>query len=383
MNLEDKHIDELFRSAANQSKAPEYHSSYWNEMEAMLNDFQKRRKGLLFWSSFGGVLMLALVSTLLLSVPLETKYSQVSVSLDTELMDLEKTTTKLGVTDNKVNQPSSNKQLNSKQETYGTGGADQQFNTPTTPKYQDKDVSIELTEAKPVQVEQLPLLSTNLGINKNRIDGEINEKIISTKQLPSFSPLTTSLEVGGGLSQVYDNNKSNPTLFNVALKLDYKLNNLIFSSGLGIMIEQNPAITVTDRAQVFGFGVTNFEQSLNYKTLVDMAVPVQVAYQSGKNRFGIGAQLRYLATSSMRFESKENGETMMADNLSGITTGLNPLNVDAYGFYERSLSKNLNLGVRITQQLTSRISSDKYFNNLDRTKVLNGQVYFKYTLFNH
>ena len=60
MILEDKHIDELFRNAANQSSSPEYHSSYWKEMEGLLNDSKNRRKQLLFWSSIGGILMIVL-----------------------------------------------------------------------------------------------------------------------------------------------------------------------------------------------------------------------------------------------------------------------------------------------------------------------------------
>jgi len=46
------------------------------------------------------------------------------------------------------------------------------------------------------------------------------------------------------------------------------------------------------------------------------------------------------------------------------------------------LSENIQIGARLTQQLTSRIANDQYFNNLYRKSVMNAQIYFKYTLFN-
>ena len=87
MNLEDKHIDDLFRDAANQSSAPEYHSSYWKEMEGLLNDSKKRRKGLLFWTGFGGVMMIGLISVLILSISSEAKYNKVNLSLAADAFD--------------------------------------------------------------------------------------------------------------------------------------------------------------------------------------------------------------------------------------------------------------------------------------------------------
>lgn len=388
MNLEDKHIDDLFRNAANQSSAPKYHSSYWKEMEGLLNDSKNRRKGLLFWSSIGGVMMIGLVSALLLSISSETKYNKVDLAFELELLDLSNLSP-LNLSTAYEYELSgnagliSNKVIASKETIITKKGESHENNTSFVIEALENQNKLLLEDNKSIKVEGLPLIPINLGFNTEGLGSKNASQHIQSTSFNSTNPFTTSIELGGGVSQAYDNNKRHPNLFNVSLKLDYKLNNFLFSTGLGVMVEQNTGITVSERAQVYGFGITNFEHSLNYKTLVDIAIPVQAAYQSGKNSFGLGAQLRYLANSSMRFESKQNGETMMADNLSGISTGLNPLNVDAFGFYERSLSNKLSLGLRITQQLTSRIASDKYFSNLDRTKTLNGQFYIKYSIFNH
>jgi hypothetical protein len=388
MNLEDKHIDDLFRNAANQSSAPEYHSSYWKEMEGLLNDSKKRRKGLLFWSGFGGVMMIGLLSVLLLSISSEAKYNKVNLSLaadaleSTNLNQLNSTTKAATEISNSVS-VTSKKGVASEETNIAKEEISQQNNRRTTlVSVTDQNNMPLIEEVTAIDVEQLQLIPINLGFTMGHLSSAIDGQGIQLNSLSAQNPFRASLELGAGLSQVYDNSRSHPRLFNAAVKLDYKLNNFLFSTGLGVIVEQNPGITVSARAQVYGFGVTNFEHSLNYKTLVDVAIPFQAAYQSGKNTFGIGAQLRYLANSSMRFESKENGETISADNLSGLTTGLNPINVDAYAFYERSIGQKISLGLRITQQLTSRIANDNYFNNLDRTKTLNGQVYIKYALFN-
>jgi hypothetical protein len=388
MNLEDKHIDELFRNAANQSAAPEYQSSYWKEMEGLLNDSKNRRKGLLFWSSIGGVMMIGLVSALLLSISSETKYNKVDLAFELELLDLSNLSPLNLSTASEYELSGnagliSNKVIASKETIITKKGESHENNTSSVIEVLENQNKLLLEDNKSIKVEHLPLIPINLGFNTEGLGSENASQHIQATSFNSTNPFATSIELGGGVSQAYDNSKRHPTLFNASLKLDYKLNNFLFSTGLGVMVEQNTGITVSERAQVYGFGITNFEHSLNYKTLVDIAIPVQAAYQSGKNSFGLGAQLRYLANSSMRFESKQNGETMMAHNLSGLSTGLNQLNVDAFGFYERSLSNKLSLGLRITQQLTSRIASDKYFSNLDRTKTLNGQFYIKYSIFNH
>ena len=384
MSLEDKHIDELFRNAANQSKAPEYQASYWLEMEAMLNASKKQRKGFMAWSSFGVLLMIALVSILITAVPSEVKYSKLSIDVHPEISETDLLyTTPTTIEDI---EEVSNSLTPSVIATQSILGKTQQEKIEATSNNQLAAQSVDANQqtlGQLLSIEQLPIQHDENYLNTLKSnDGALGD-LIKRQSIPKVAPFSTSIDVGNGVSQAYDAMKSRPTIFNAGLKVNYTINRFSVSSGFGISVEQNPGITVTDRAQVFGFGVTDFEHSLNYKTLVDIAIPLQVAYQSGKNKFGVGAQLRYLGTTSMRFESKENGETIMANNLSGITTGLNPLNADIYGFYERSLTKNVDLGIRVNQQLTGRIIGDKYFNTLNRHKVLSGQVYLKYTLFNH
>lgn len=387
MNLEDKHIDELFREAANQSQAPLYESDYWNEMEALLNHDENRRKGLVLWSSFGSVLLVGLFSSLFLFNDTSITYFKQALNLNVEAYNQEQINRstenleKLFLEDNiRSAIPSLN--LSSNQDDGLSSLIEKDQNTSNTFDAKlNKTPGSVLTLSLPI--EQLSLRASTRISEIKHIQLEETKQLLNHKQLSAYSPYRTSIELGAGASQVYNNTTNNPYLISAGVKTDYTLNNFVISTGLGISIEKNPGITVSERAKVYGFGVTNFENNLNYKTLVDLVVPIQIAFEVRKNSFGIGAQMRYLAHSSMRYESKENGETMMADNLSGLTTGLNPFNVDAYGFYERSITKNLQLGARITQQLSSRITSSKYFNNLDRTKVFNAQIYLKHTLFNH
>lgn len=389
MNLEDKHIDELFRNAANQSSAPEYQTTYWAEMEAMLNASQKRRKGLVFWTSLGSILMIGLITTLFLSRGSEALYNKADLVLEHERNTSEMNDYQLVSTEKTTSNPVvQNKQENINRLSIASTGAgalktNQNNSGLQQTKIQDKKEIDKQGKPFALVVSSLPLKNYRLSLGSIRMNSDYVDNSVLYPSTKNSKSLSKSIELGAGIAQAYDNSKSHPTLLSAALKLNYRKKDFLFSTGAGISVEQNVGITVSERAKVYGFGVTNFENSLNYKTLVDITVPLQFAYQKGGNTFGIGTQFCYLAGSSMRFESKENGQTMLADNLTGITTGLNPLNVDAYGFYERSIGKNISLGVRISQQLTSRIADDNYFNNLDRNRTLNGQVYLKYSIFTH
>lgn len=389
MNLNDQHIDDLFRKAADTSKSPAYNPSYWSEMEQLLNAERKRRKGLIAWSVFGMILLFGLLSkavTIDCEHPLTYAKIGLSVELNPDYLLEIKSDFEEFIASQKVissEAPSINPfviphiKLSAEQKS---------ANEPNKIHQTNKALTSNPLTVRSIEIDKLS--SNNLTELPNTYTSGIEElgafsKLTSfTRQLPAFSPFYNTFGVGTGLSQAYAENSQNPRILSIEWKLNYKMNRFELSSGLGLTLEKNPGITVSERARVYGFGVTNFENSLNYKTLLDISIPVQLAVIHRKNKFGAGLQLRFLANSSMLFESKANGETMEAKNLSGLTTGLNPLNVDTYVFYERGLSENIQIGARLTQQLTSRIANDQYFNNLYRKSVMNAQIYFKYTLFN-
>ena len=84
MNLNDQHIDDLFRKAADTSKSPAYNPSYWSEMEQLLNAERKRRKGLIAWSVFGMISLFGLLSTAV-TIDREHPLTYAKIGLSVEL----------------------------------------------------------------------------------------------------------------------------------------------------------------------------------------------------------------------------------------------------------------------------------------------------------
>ena len=64
MNLNDKNIDQVFRDAAQNSDAPRYDHSYWKEVNSILNNEDKRKRGFILWSVAGSIIAALLVSSL-------------------------------------------------------------------------------------------------------------------------------------------------------------------------------------------------------------------------------------------------------------------------------------------------------------------------------
>jgi hypothetical protein len=80
MNLDDKNIDQILRDSAQNAPAPNYDSSYWNEVSSILDAESKKKKFLLFWSLGGSLVVVLLFSILLLKsgyVENSILYSQV------------------------------------------------------------------------------------------------------------------------------------------------------------------------------------------------------------------------------------------------------------------------------------------------------------------
>src|SRR5690625_7932945 len=72
MNINNKNIDQIFKDAAHAEKAPEYNPVYWEEMSAILDAKDAKRKRFVYWTISG-----ASVFVLLLSILFTVNYKDV------------------------------------------------------------------------------------------------------------------------------------------------------------------------------------------------------------------------------------------------------------------------------------------------------------------
>lgn len=87
MSEEKDNIDQVFNDAAHSQKAPQYHSSYWTEMNALLNARDAKRRALILWISGGTVVSLLLMATLFVintdTLDTRVQYAQTNLDLET------------------------------------------------------------------------------------------------------------------------------------------------------------------------------------------------------------------------------------------------------------------------------------------------------------
>ena len=382
MSLEDNFIDDLFKKAFLDKKIQPYSPEYWDEFEQNL----ARSKNLNFMAVFSEMSFITLLLSLFLFNNLieESYYNQRALNLISENLNSsnfdkpfiavkKENKTSIKNDKSKVNRYSNEnnfKPLIRKESPNNISN----FNVNTDSDFKNFP-NIELSN----KISELPIIPFYC---QNKIGILPKNEILGDQSNSDKTGFSTNFEIGAGKSQSYAENTILPTTYNLILRTKYAFQNIEFSSGIGLQIENNTNLSVSKRTQVYGFGVTNYEQTINYQTLLHLTVPIQVSYSRNNLKYGVGMQLRMLSSSKLDFENKTNGITTELGNLSGITTGLNRINFDSYLFCERKLNERMNLGVKLSKQLTSTVRNENYFNNLVNQKSINASVYLTFKINN-
>lgn len=384
MSLEDNFIDDLFKKAFLDKKIQPYSPEYWDEFEQNL----ARRKKLNFMAVFSEMLFITLLLSLFLfnNLTEESYYNQSALNLISENVNSTnfdkpfiavKKENKTSINNDKSNVNRYSNENNFKRIIRKeTPNNISNFNVNTN---FDSDFKNFPNIGLSIKISELPLIPF---YSQNKIGILTKNEILVDQSNSDKLGFSTNFEIGAGKSQSYAENTILPTTYNLILRTKYAFQNVEFSSGIGLQIENNTNLLVSKRAQVYGFGVTNYEQTINYQTLLHLTIPIQASYSRNNLKYGVGMQLRMLSSSKLDFENKTNGITTESGNLSGITTGLNRINFDSYLFCERKLNERMNLGVKLSKQLTSTIRNENYFNNLVNQKSINASVYLTFKINN-
>ncbi|PHR48098.1 MAG: hypothetical protein COA32_06115 [Fluviicola sp.] len=420
MNLNDKNIDQLFRDAAQNSDAPRYDHSYWNEVNSMLNNEDKRKRGFLLWSIGGSVIVALLVSTLFVvnnqnsDVQLADGSSDKSINSGLSISEKNKT---VQAGKSQINIDKTNTTNNNISE-YPTPLAetntliDSGNNTPSTSKT-NKGL-MDKGSIKTENTKQLPLNdraerngdtkenpasdaikkenTTKSGLDENYIVESLSPKIVYlsspeiSKELLPFKLQNNKLlkvytKLSAGLMENYETSRPfQSSLFDLSLNLEFDKDQVLFRTGLGLQATSGADLVVSQRAKVFGFGLTTYQNNLSYQSLYDLYIPIEVGYSLNNTSFGFGTQLNYLLNTTMNYESLENNNVVEKDKFKGFKEGLNSFTAQGYIWLEQKISNRFVAGIKIGTSLNSRINEGRYFNESATTNPLYGQLTLRYNL---
>lgn len=406
MNIDDKNIDQIFRDAAQNASAPNYDSSYWNEVSSILDADSKKKKLLLF-SSLGGSLAVILLFSLLFSPNGSVKNRKLYTQVQSEDISLTKHSLNSSVFEialNGNNYSSHRGSQSSKPKRKNTVSSDQNINldsftenkvnsSPTTSSQQKELVSEDRLNDSGTRSDAVSasreVNSTNLSpLNESR-------RSLTIKQLEFDNQFKSSLITGGvnrnwnlalevdaGIMENYKTSRPFESgLFSLAMKGIYNKSNVIFSTGFGIQASTNSDLVVSQRAKFYGFGVVNYQTDLSYQNMYDVYIPVELGYKLGKTSFGMGLQANYLVNTSMLMQKYEDFELMSSENISGFSNGLNKFSTQGYVWIYQQLGEQFSAGLKLGTSFTNRIKEGDYFNESATTNPVFGQVSIRYNIF--
>ena len=422
MNLNDKNIDQIFRDAAQNSSAPRYDHSYWNEMNSILNDQNKRKRGVILWSVAGAFVAVLLVSTLFVLNNTSSKSQLASNASPSKDETLAKNTLKdkslsenISLSNNKeqnVEVKEVNLATNETIQQNATNSADglqkthfgykaksekpEKNHTPQTEINVSKKAGEASIQTKHTNDQEFSMKNT-IAETDDRKDKTLNNVELSTRiismqhleaerelipfKLPKQSPFNYYAKISAGLMENYETSRPFESgVFDLSLNLEYQKEQVLIRSGIGFQATSNADLVVSERAKVYGFGITTHQNNLSYQSLYDLYIPIELGYTLNNTSFGFGAQVNYLLGTTMNYESLENKVIVDEYKIKGFSEGLNTLTAQGYVWLEQKLTDRFAAGVKVGTNLNSRIKEGKYFNESATTNPLYGQLTLRYNI---
>ncbi|WP_107037726.1 hypothetical protein [Brumimicrobium mesophilum] len=419
MSEENKNIDQLFRDAAQAEKAPQYNKAYWNEMNAMLNARDARKKAFLLWA-FGGsaafaVLLFSLFALNMDDSTIEQRYAREEVNLNIEKLNharIENSNQQenLNISNefNAVENSTINDEYESKNLKNNVIAMKENGESVRSSAKKSKN-SVTYTNTN--ELNNLKSETENLSQHADKVlDKNLNaqfrtsafEKINyslpyeETNQLSQSSsgniiqstsnvkaPIRYILytKFNAGLMENYKTSRPfESRLFDLSLNLEINMNHVLLRTGLGTQLTSNADLIVSQRKTINGTTVINQQKDLSYQNLFDIYIPLEFGYELNNTSFGIGAQVNYLMTTSMNLNNYENKILVNTTRQYGNRNGLNSFSTQGYIWIEQRFTPTISLGLKTGTNISGRIKDGAYFNESATTNPIYGQLSLRMNL---
>jgi hypothetical protein len=401
MSLEDKNIDQLFRDAAANSKAPEYDSEYWDEVSAILDKEQPQKRMLMWWTFGGAAITTALLILLFVSNDTafsekrytksnayEIKPEQVTINHDQPANSAISPHSVSTVHDSPtevipVMDEGNSTRSNGSDERNYISKSNTNLTEPSLLETNSVDLSkeraISETSIKARKAVNPEMLMSSLPVKVHELVCKVNT---THKLIDRSSPFRLIAQVDLGVMENYETARPLQSgLASLSIKAELEKSNLIFRSGVGLEISSNADLIVSKRAQFYSFGLSNIQTDLSYQNMLELFIPLEFGYHHYKTRFGIGLQANYLINTTMEMNVYEGNDLISSERFTGYNNGLNLLSGQGYLWVNHQFTSKLAVGAKIGTNLTKRFNDIAYFNESAATNPIFGQLSLNYTLF--
>ncbi|HZH86209.1 MAG TPA: hypothetical protein VFD77_02760 [Brumimicrobium sp.] len=437
MSTDKNNIDQLFSDAAHSQKAPQYNAAYWAEMNALLNAKDAKKRAFILWAFAGSALFAVLfLSLFIVNMDFnqaEKRYTQTALhnTVITEHSDVtikestndQKTSTQNEVYNSKINQ-TDNSSLNTQstitslesnnEKSVVQNSNDLQTKTASGEKYSKDKLSLtyahtmgngtdKIYESKSAKLNNDRVNSNHDLVEENTLNDEYfdNEEVQtlpfdktnsihqndpgdlfnSALKYKSNRSLTVYSKLSGGLMENYKTSRPYESgLLDLSLNLEMNFDGVLLRTGIGTQLTSNADLIVSQRAKVYGFGVTNHQNDLSYQNLFDIYIPIELGYKINATSFGIGAQANYLLTTGMVLNNYENHKLVNRETYNGSTEGLHTFSTQGYVWMEHQFTSRFSLGLKVGTNISGRIKDSDYFNQSSTTNPIYGQLSLRFNI---
>lgn len=225
-------------------------------------------------------------------------------------------------------------------------------------------------------IVSLPYDQTN-SIEQNDPGSVFNSRL---KYKPK-ARLSIYAKVSGGLMENYKTSRPYESgLVDLSLNFEMNFNGVVLRSGVGAQHTSKADLILSQRAKVYGFGVTRHQNDLSYQSLFDLYIPLELGYRVNGTSFGIGVQGNYLLTTGMDLNLYENHNLVGTEKYFGSTNGLNKFSTQGYVWMEHQFTSLFSLGAKVGTNISGRIKDDSYFNQSSTTNPIYGQLTLRFNI---
>ncbi|MBW7866854.1 MAG: hypothetical protein H3C31_00855 [Brumimicrobium sp.] len=400
MSKEELDIDRLFSDAAHAEKAPQYDTAYWKEMKAVLDEKDAKRRGLIYWSIAGTLVVILLISGIFLrknnlaSTPVTTLPTQSNESLQKSsststniLVDKEPTTEQTTTIDDTQqtrvakSASSTGKDMHSTNLIHGS-------TTSSVMEVPVNESSSATTPAitKEVRTEQQVSTTLDVSLPYTPISALSNQAIAEiipsqAKEIPAAKYLVFA-RLSGGVMENYKSKRAFKSgILDFSVQTEMKIKSLNLKFGIGTQYINHSDLILSKRETIMELGVPVTKQhDLSYQNFWDLYIPVEFGYRIKSSSFGVGLQANYLMSTNMTLNQYKNHTLMSTEKFSGRTDGLKRFSMQGYVWFEQRFTPRLSAGLRIGTNIAGRININEmgYFNESSTTNPMYGQFYLRF-----
>ncbi len=417
--MEDKnnHIDDFAKRGV-EGMNFEFKDSYWDEMEALLDNKSKSKRGIIFWwvTGIASVLVVALgvylwngnqqsQDQLVLSnenqqEKVDEKHNEGAVD------DMFNQTTEQPKVESQANENLASRNLIESNSDKNHGASFDMNNQPdklanqnvvasvnsaaknnsTSSVGKTSDKMAELNDLNETDVVEQELLSEYIQPIEKRNTSEIETEETHLSPInvignSNSKSIHTNVEMIGGLG--YGMNTTNN--FNsiggmngsFGLQFNIEYGRFALQTGLTFGVNGIKGLQFKESKRIYGFSSQEAVNEINYNSMLSASVPVYLGYSGLKHSFSAGVKLNFLLNANGRVDTW-NGEGN-STNTWGYSNALNNSWIAAGANYFYKLNRRFSVGLMVDFDLTNR-GEYKVNDEYSDFKMWNAFVGVKYRL---